>query len=150
MWELDYKESWVPKNLCFWIVVLEKTLESPLDFKEIKPVNPKGNQSWIFIRRTEAKAEALILWWPDAKSCLIWQDPDVGKDWGQEEKGRQRIRRLDGITNSMDMGLGGLWSWWCTERPGVLWFMGSQSVGHDWAAELKLTCMCAQIHSWKF
>ena len=88
MWELDYKESWVPKNLCFWIVVLEKTLESPLDFKEIKPVNPKGNQSWIFIGRTDAEAETLILWPPDVKSWLIWKDPDAGKDWGQEEKGK--------------------------------------------------------------
>ena len=84
MWELDYKESWVPKNWCFWTVMLEKTLESPLDRKEIKPVNPKGNQSWIFIGRTDA--EAPILWPPDAKSWLIGKDPDAGKDWGQEEK----------------------------------------------------------------
>ena len=85
MWKLDYKKSWVLKNWCFWTVVLEKTLESPLDFKEIKPVNHKGNQSWIFIGRTDA--EAPILWPPDAKSQLIGKDPDVGKDWGQEEKG---------------------------------------------------------------
>ena len=87
MWELDYKESWAPKNWCFWTVVLEKTLESPLDCKDIKPVNPKGNQSWIFIGRTEAEAEASIFWPPDAKSQLIRKDPDVGKDWRQEEKG---------------------------------------------------------------
>ena len=80
MWELDYKESWVPRNWCFWTVVLEKTLESPLDCKEIKPVHPKGNQSWIFIGRTDAEAEAAILWPPDAKSWLIWKDPDAGKD----------------------------------------------------------------------
>ena len=87
MWELDYKESWVPKNWCFWIVVLEKTLESPLDSKEVKPVNPKGNQSWIFIGRTDAEAEAPILWPLDVKSRLIGKDPDAGKDWNQEEKG---------------------------------------------------------------
>ena len=81
MWELDHKESWSQKNWCFWIVVLEKTLESPLNFKEIKPVNPKGNQSWIFIGRTDAEAEAQILWPPDAKNWLIWKDPDAGKDW---------------------------------------------------------------------
>jgi len=87
MWELDYKKSWPPKNWCFWTVVLEKTLESPLDCKEIQPVHPKGNQSWIFIRRTDAEAETPILWPPDAKNRLIWKDPDAGKDWGWEEKG---------------------------------------------------------------
>ena len=87
MWELDHKESWVPKNWCFWIVELEKTLESPLDCKEIKPVNPKGNQSWIFIGRTDAEAEIPVLWPPDEKNWLIWKDPDAGKDWRQEEKG---------------------------------------------------------------
>ena len=85
MWELDHKESWAPENWCFWTVVLEKTLESPLDCKEIKPVNPKGNQSWIFTGRTDA--EALILWPPDAKNWLIGKDSDAGKDWRQEEKG---------------------------------------------------------------
>ena len=87
MWELDYKESWVPKNQYFWTVVLEKTLKGPLDCKEIQPVNPKRNQSWIFIGRTDAEAEALILWPPDAKYWLIWKDSDAGKDWRQEEKG---------------------------------------------------------------
>ena len=87
MWELDYKESWAPKNICFWTVVLEKTLESPLDCKEIQPVNPKGNQSLIFIGRTDAEAETPILWPPDAKSRLIEKDPDAGKDWRQEAKG---------------------------------------------------------------
>ena len=85
--ELDYKESWAPKNWCFWTVVLEKTLESPLDFKEIQPVHPKGDQSWVFIERTDAEAETPILWPPDAKSWLIWKDCDVGKDWRREEKG---------------------------------------------------------------
>ena len=86
MWELDYKESWEPKNWCFWTVVLEKTLESPLDCKEIQPVHPKGNQLWIFIRRTDAEAETPILWPPDA-NWLIWKDSDAGKDWRQEKKG---------------------------------------------------------------
>ena len=85
MWELDHKESWAPKNWCFWIV-LEKTLESFLDSKEIKPVNPKGNQPWIFIGRTDAEAEAPILWPPDVKSQLTGKDPDSGEDWRQEEK----------------------------------------------------------------
>ena len=86
MWELDYKESWAPKNWCFWTVVLEKTLESPLDCKEIQPVHPKGDQSWVFIGRTDAEAETPKLWPSDVKNWLIWKDPDAGKDWGQEEK----------------------------------------------------------------
>ena len=86
MWELDYKESWVPKNWCFWTVALEMTLKSPLDCKEIQPVHPKGNQSWIFTGRPDAEDETSILWPPVAKSWLIWKDPDAGKDWGQEEK----------------------------------------------------------------
>ena len=87
MWELDYKESWVPKNWCFWTVVLEKTLESPLDCNEIQPVHPKGHQSWVFIGRTDAEAGTPILWPPDEKNWLIGKDPDAEKDWGQEEKG---------------------------------------------------------------
>ena len=87
MWELDCKESWVPKNWCFWTVVLEKNSESPLDCKEIQPVHPKGNQSWIYIGRTDTKAETPILWPPDAKTWLIWKDPDARKDWRREEKG---------------------------------------------------------------
>ena len=87
MWELDYKESWALKNWCFWTVVLEKTLESDLDSKEIQPVNPKGNQSWAFIGRTNAEAETPILWPPDVKNWLIGKDPDAGKDWRQKEKG---------------------------------------------------------------
>ena len=85
--ELDHKEHWAPNNLCFWTVVLEKTPENPLDCMKIKPVNPKGNQAWIFIGWTDAKAETPILWPPDAKNSLTWKDPDAGKDWGQEEKG---------------------------------------------------------------
>ena len=87
MWELDCKESWVLKNWCFGTVVLENTLESPLDCKEIQPVHPKGDQSWVFTGRTDVEAETPILWAPDVKSWLIWRDPDVGKDWGREEKG---------------------------------------------------------------
>ena len=87
MWELDHKGSWAPKNWCFWTVVLGKTLESPLDCKEIQPVYPKGNQSWIFIGMTDAEAETPILWPPDTKNWLTRIDPDAGKDWGQEEKG---------------------------------------------------------------
>ena len=87
MWELDHKEGYALKNKRFWTVVLEKTLESPLDCKEIKPVNPKGNQPWIFIGRTDVEAETPILWPPDSKNWLIGKDPDAGKDWGQEEKG---------------------------------------------------------------
>ena len=86
-WELDYKESWVPKNWCFWTLVLKKTLERPLDCKEIQPVPPKGNQSWIFIGRTDTEAETLILWPPDAKNWLGRKNPDARKDWRPEEKG---------------------------------------------------------------
>ena len=85
MWELDYKENWAPKNWCFWTAVLEKTLESPLSSKEIQPVHPKANHSWIFIGRTDAEAETPILWPPDAKSWLIWKDPDAGNDWRREK-----------------------------------------------------------------
>ena len=105
MWELDHKEGWVPKNWCFWTVVLEKTLESPLDCKEIKPVNPKANKSWIFIGRTDAEAEAPILWPPDAKSYLIRKDPDSGKNEGRRRRRWQRMRWLSGITDSVDMSL---------------------------------------------
>ena len=87
VWELEYKENWALKNWCFWTVVLEKTLQSPLDWKEIQPVHPKGNQFWIFIGRTDAEAETPILWPPDAKNWLIGKDPDAGKDWRWEEKG---------------------------------------------------------------
>ena len=87
MWELDCEESWAPKNWCFWIIVLEKTLGSPLDCKEIQPVHPKGDQSWVFIGRTDTEAETPVLWPPDAKRWLIGKDPDAGRDWGQEEKG---------------------------------------------------------------
>ena len=118
MWELDYKESWAPKSWCFWTVVLEKMLESPLDCKEIQPAQPKGNQFWIFIRRTDAEAETPIIWPPDAKSWLIWKDPDAGKDWTQEEKGmtEDEMTEWHHWVNSM--------SWWQTGRPGMLQSMG--------------------------
>ena len=103
MWELDHKESLAPKNWCFWTVVLEKTLESPLDCKEVKPIHSKGNQSWIFIERTDV--EAPILWPPDVKNWLIGKDTDAGKNWGREEKRTKRMRWLDGITNLLNMSL---------------------------------------------
>ena len=109
MWELDHKEGWALKNSCFWIVVLEKTLESSLDSKEIKPVNPKGNQSWILIGRTDAEAEAPILWPPDLKSQLIKKTLMLGKIEDRRRRGQQRIRMLDCITDSMDMSLSKLW-----------------------------------------
>ena len=105
MWELDYKESWALKDWWFWIVLLEKTLESPLDCKEIQPVHPKGDQSWVFIGRRDVEDETPVLWPPDAKDWLIWKDPDDWKDWRWEERGWQRMRRLDVTTNSTDMNL---------------------------------------------
>ena len=134
MWELGYKESWVPKNWCFWTVILEKTLESPLAWKEIQPVHPKGDQSWVFIGRTDVEAETPILWSPDAKSWLIWKDPErlkVGGEWDG---------RGWGGWMALPTQWTGIWvnagSWWWTGRPGVLQFMGSQKVRHDWATEL--------------
>ena len=105
MWELDYKESWALKNWCFWTVVLEKTLESPLDCKEIQPVHSKGDQSWVLIGRTDAEAETPVLRPPHEKSWLIGKDSDAGRDWGRRRRGRQRMRWLDGITDSMDVSL---------------------------------------------
>ena len=135
-YELDYKESWVLKNWCFWIMVLEETLESPFDCKEIQPINPKGNQSWIFIGRTDAEAETAILWPPDVKNWLIGKVPDAGKDWRQEEKWMPEDEmvgchhRLDGYKFEQVLGdgdgQGGLMCyspWGCKVR-------------HDWVTEL--------------
>ena len=136
IWELDYKESWEPKNWCFRTVVLEKTLESSLDCKEIQSVHPKGEQSWVFTGRTNVQAETPILWPPAGKSWLIWKDPDAGKDWGQEEKGtaedemvqwHHRLNRHGfGWTPGVGDGQGGLacFSSW------------GRRVGHNWATEL--------------
>ena len=108
MWELDCKESWAPKNWFFWTVVLEKTLKSPLDSKEIKLVNPKGDQLWIFIERTDAEAETPVLWPLDAESWHIGKDPDAGKDWRQEEKGTTEDEMVGWHHDLMDMSLGEL------------------------------------------
>ena len=105
MWELDYKESWMLKNWCFWTVVLEKTLESPLDCKEIQPVHPKGGQSWIFIGRTDVEAETPILWPHDVKNWLILKDPDAGKNWRREEKGPTEDEMVGWHHQSEDMSL---------------------------------------------
>ena len=135
--ELHYKESWAPKNWCFWTVVLEKTLDSPLDCKEIQPVHPKENQAWVFIGRTDAKAETPILWPSDMKNWLIWKAPDAEKDWRQGGEGDNR--GWDGWMASPAQ-----WTWvWVnsrcwqfTGRPGVLQSMGSQRFRHNWAIEL--------------
>ena len=131
MWGLDYKESWALKN---WTVVLGETLESPLDCKEIQPVHPKEDQSWIFIGRTDAEAETAVFWPPDVKNWLIGKDPDAGKDWRRQEKGTTEDEtvgwhhRLNGHGVWVNSG-----SW--TGRSGVLQSMGSQRVRHDWATE---------------
>ena len=125
MWELDYKESWVTKNWCFWTVVLAKTLESPLDCKEIQPVHPKVDQSWVFLVRTDVEAETPVLWPPDAKSWLIWKDPD-GKDWRQEEKGTTE----DEIVGWHHQLYGHEFEW--TRGVGN----GQEGLGYNWVTEL--------------
>ena len=139
MWELDCEESWVPKNWCFWTVVLEKAPESPLDCKEIQPVHSKGDQPWDFFGRNDAEAETPVLWPPHEKSWLIGKYSDAGRDWGQEEKG---TTGWDGWMASLTQ-----WTWvwvnsgscWWTGRPGVLRFMGSKRVRQYWATELNWT-----------
>ena len=146
MWELDCKESWAQKNWCFWTVVLEKTLESPLDCKEIQPVHPKGDQSWMLIGRTDAEVETPILWPPDAKTWLLGKDPDAGKDWRQEEKGDDR--GWDGWVASPTQWTW-VWvnsgSWWWTGRPGVLQSMESQRVRRNWTELNPLQSSCLGI-----
>jgi len=163
MWQLGYKEIWVLKNWCFWTVLLEKTLESPLDCKEMQPVHPKGNRSWIFIGRTDAEAETSILWPPDVKKWLIWKDTDAGivnqlcsnkkrefkkkkRHWcwkGLKAGGEGDDRRWDGWMASPTQWTR-VWvnsgSWWWTGRPAVLYSTGLQRVGHDWVTELNLIC----------
>ena len=127
------------KNWCFWAVVIKKTPESPLNCKEIQQVHPKGNQSWLFIGRSDVEAEIPILWPPDVKNWLIGRDPDAGKDWRWEEKGTTENETVGLHYDSMDMSLSKTVSWWWTGKSGVLHSMGSQRVGHDWATELNWT-----------
>ena len=136
MWELDYKESWASKNWCFWTVVLEKTLESPLDCKEIKPVSPKGHEFWIFTGRTDAEPETPILWPPDAKNWLTGKDSDARKDWRWEEKGMTEDEMVDASLTRWTWVWVSFRSWWWTGKPGMLHSLGSQRDRHDWATEL--------------
>ena len=144
MWELDCEESWARKNWCFWTVVLEKTLKSPFDCKEVQPVHTKGNQSWMFIGRTDVEADTPILWPPDSKSWLIWKDPF----WERLRTGGEGgSRRWDGWMVSLTQ-----WTWvwansgreWRTGKPGMLQSMGSQRVGHDLATEQQENWICLQ------
>ena len=132
MWKLDCEDSWEPKNLCFWTLVLEKILESPMDCKEIHPVHPKGDQLWVFIGRTDVKAETLILWPPYAKTWLILKDPDAGKDWGKDEKGATQ----DEMVGSHHR----LWTW-------VGWTPGW--TGKAWCAAVHgVTKSCTRLSDW--
>ena len=138
MWVLECKESWTPKNWCFSIVVLEKTVQSPLDSKEIQPVNPKGNQSWISTGRTDVEAETPILWPPDVKSWLVWKEKTLmlGKIEGRRRRDDRRWHGWMASPTRWTWVSTSSGSWWWTGRPGVLQSMGSQRVRHNWATEL--------------
>ena len=138
MWDLDCEESWAPRNWCLWTVVLEKTLESPLDCKEIQPVHSEGDHPWNLFGRNDAKVETLVFCPPHAKSWLTGKDSDAGRDWGQEEKGMTEDEMAGWMTRWMWVWVNS-GSWWWTGRPGVLRFMGSRRVGHNWATELNWT-----------
>ena len=151
MWVLDHKESWALKNWYFWTLVLEKTLESPRDCKEIQPVHPKGNESWVFIGRTDAEAEAPILWPPDVENWLIRKDSDAGKGWRQEEKGTTGWGGWMASVTRWTWVWASPGSWWWTGKPGALQSMGSQRVRHNWATELNLSLnwlelLSSQLH----
>ena len=145
MWELDYKESWALKNWCFWTVVLEKTLESPLECKEIKPVHPKGDQSWVFIGGTDFEAETAIFWPPDAKNWLIGKDPDAGKDWGPEEKGTTEDEMVGWHHRHNGRGFG--WAPEIGDGQGGLACCSSwgRRVSHDLVTELNWTDILSGI-----
>ena len=139
MWEFDYKESWVPQNWYFWTVVLEETLGSPLNCQEIQSVHPKGNQSLIFIGKTDVEAETPTLWPPDVRANSFEKTLMLGKIEGRKRRGQQRMRWLDGITDSMDMSLGRLWELVMNREAWRATVHGLQRVRHDWATELNWT-----------
>ena len=136
MWELDCEESWASKNWCFWAVVLEKTVESPLDCKEIQPLHPKGGQSWCSLERLMLKLKLQYFGHLIRRTDSLEKTLMLGMIEGRRRRGWQRMRQLDGITDSMDMGWVDSGSWWWTGRPGMMQFMGSQRVGHNWVTEL--------------
>jgi len=146
MWELDYKEIWAPKNWCFWTVVFGKTLESPLDCREIQTVYPRGDQSWVFIGRTDFEAETPILWPPDEKSWLIWKDPDAGKDWEQEEKVMTEDEMVWWHHWLNEHGFG--WTLGVGDGQGGMacWIHGVAKFGHDWVNELNWTETVKWMH----